>query len=120
MKGYTNEQEAIRQSFANYLGALINASMFSDDLQKENVIALLCEEITKYISDGSDTINLKIARPVFESCLWILKKYKQDMLLKAEEASLNIENSEPLKELNELINILNLYILNNIKGKGDE
>lgn len=120
MSGYTNEQQAIRQSFANYLGALINASAFENDLQKENVIALLCEELTKYVNDGTDTINIKVARPILEATLWILKKYKQDMIMQAKQASLNIENSEPLKELSELINKLDLYILNNIKGKGDE
>ena len=119
MSGYTNEQEAIRQSFANYLGALINASAFENNLQKENVIALLSEELTKYSCNEDNTVNIKAARPILEASLWILKKYKQDIILEAKQASLNIENSEPLKELNELINILNSYILK-IKGKGDE
>lgn len=120
MSGYTNEQEAIRQSFANYLGALISASAFDNNLlQKENVIALLSEELTKYACNEDNTVNIKASKPILEASLWILKKYKQDVVFEAKQASLNIENSEPLKELNELINKLNSYILK-IKGKGDE
>ena len=54
MSAYTNEQQAIRQSFANYLGALLSASAFEGDTQKENVIALLCEELCKYVCDNED------------------------------------------------------------------
>lgn len=112
MKNYTNEQEAIRQSFANYLGALIGASIFEGQTQKENVIALLSEELTKYTCNEDNTINISIAKPILKSSLWILNKYKEDMLIKANQASININNSEPFINLNELINKLDIYIKN--------
>lgn len=107
---YTNEQEAIRQSFANYLGALTSASIFEGQMQKENVIALLSEELTKYVCNEDNTIDIKSAKPILKSSLWILNKYKEDMVTKANQASIYIENSEPLIVLNELIDKLDLYI----------
>ena len=51
MSKYTQEQEAIRQAIANFLGALLMNSMFTESEAKENVIAIFCEELTKYVSD---------------------------------------------------------------------
>ena len=118
MSAYTNEQQAIRQSFANYLGALLSASAFEGDTQKENVIALLCEELCKYICDNEDNkVNMKCANPIFQACLYLLKRYKQDIIDDANKIELDIENSKPILELNELINILDNYILNIINQK---
>ena len=113
MSAYTNEQQAIRQSFANYLGALLSASAFEGDTQKENVIALLCEELCKYVCNNEDNkVNIKCANPIFQACLYLLKRYKQDIIDDANKIELDIENSKPILELNELINILDDYILN--------
>lgn len=122
MSGYTNRQEAIRQSFANYLGALISASAFEGELQKENVIALLCEELCKYTCDNVDNkVDINCANPIFQATLYLLKRYKQDMINDAKKIELNIEDSQPIIEINELINILDKYILNiSQKGKDDE
>lgn len=122
MSGYTSKQEAIRQSFANYLGALISASAFEGELQKENVIALLCEELCKYTCDNTDNkVDINCANPIFQATLYLLKRYKQDMINDAKEIELNIEDSQPIIEINEIINMLDQYILNiSTKGKDDE
>lgn len=122
MSGYTSKQEAIRQSFANYLGALISASAFEGELQKENVIALLCEELCKYACDNADNkVDINCANPIFQATLYLLKRYKQDMINDAKEIELNIEDSQPIIEINEIINMLDQYILNiSTKGKDDE
>lgn len=122
MSGYTSKQEAIRQSFANYLGALISASAFEGELQKENVIALLCEELCKYTCDNADNkVDINCANPIFQATLYLLKRYKQDMINDAKEIELNIEDSQPIIEINEIINMLDQYILNiSTKGKDDE
>ena len=113
MSGYTDKQEAIRQSFANYLGALISASAFEGELQKENVIALLCEELCKYTCDNEDNkVDINCANPIFQATLYLLKRYKQDMINDAKKIDLNIENSQPIIEINNVINVLDSYILN--------
>lgn len=109
MSGYTNEQEAIRQSFANYLGALTSASAFEGQIQKENVIALLCEELCKYVCD--DTLDIKSANPILNASLYILKRYLSEMINMANQANVNIYGSEPYIELDKLIKIYENYIL---------
>lgn len=108
--GYTNQQEAIRQSFANYLGALVGASIFEGQIQKENVIALLCEELCKYICDDN-TLDIKTAKPILDASLYILKKYLSEMISMANQANINIYDSKQYKELNDLIKTYEDYIL---------
>lgn len=93
------------------MGALLNASAFEGDLQKENVIALLSEELCKYVCDNSEhKVDIKIANPIFQSTLYLLKRYKQDMINDAKEIDLNIEQSQPIINITETINILDNYI----------
>ena len=54
---------------------------------------------------------------MFQACLYLLKRYKQDIINDANKIELDIENSKPILELNELINILDDYILNIINQK---
>ena len=77
MSKYTQEQEAIRQAIANFLGALLMNSMFTESEAKENVIAIFCEELTKYVSDGG--LDIQAAKPLLKSTLWVLEKRKEEL-----------------------------------------
>lgn len=115
MSNYTKEQEAIRQSFANFLGALMTNSMYENELAKENAIAVLCEELVKYIQNENNTIDVQLSKPILKSSLWTLQKRKEDMLKDLEK--INIEGidvinntSQYTKDIDFLINSLNDYI----------
>lgn len=114
MINYTNEQEAIRQSFANFLGALLNSSAYEKDEAKENVIALLCEELVKYVQE-EDAINLRASKPIFKSALWLFKKRKQELIMYLNDSDLyqNTDTtftSQYTKDIDSLIELLDVYI----------
>ena len=69
MQNYTKEQEAIRQAFANFVGSLLVNSMYDGEEARENVLAILCEELVKYTKDENETINTKTSRPILKSTL---------------------------------------------------
>ena len=109
---YTKEQEAIRQAFANFLGALISNSMFEKESAKENAIAILCEELIKYTQNEDDTINIKLSKPIFKSTLWTLQKRKEDLTKSLQETNIinTIEIHKYTKDIDKLIELLNEYI----------
>lgn len=123
MINYTNEQEAIRQSFANFLGALLSNSIYENDEAKENVIALLCEELVKYAQEGN-TINLNVSKPILKATLWILQKRKQEIIMYLNDSDLCSDlcqntdttfTSQYTKDIDNLIDLLDGYI-DKIKG----
>lgn len=123
MINYTNEQEAIRQTFANFLGALLSNSVYENEEAKENVIALLCEELVKYVQEGN-TINLNASKPIFKAALWILQKRKQELIMYLNDSDLCSDlyqntdttfTSQYTKDIDNLINLLDGYI-DKIKG----
>ena len=106
MAKYTQEQEAIRQAIANFLGALLMNSMFTKTEAKENVIAIFCEELVKYISD--DGLDIQAAKPLLKSTLWILQKRKEELNISFNE--LGLDNIPVNSDLDQLIELLNNYI----------
>ena len=111
MAKYTQEQEAIRQAIANFLGALLINSMFTESEAKENVIAIFCEELVKYVSD--DGLDIRAAKPLLKSTLWILEKRKEELNISFNE--LGLSNVPANSDLDQLIELLNNYI--NIKRR---
>lgn len=106
MAKYTQEQEAIRQAIANFLGALLINSMFKESEAKENVIAIFCEELVKYVSDGG--LDIQAAKPLLKSTLWILEKRREELNTSFNE--LGLSNIPANSDLDQLIELLNNYI----------
>lgn len=106
MSKYTQEQEAIRQAIANFLGALLTNSMFTESEAKENVIAIFCEELTKYVSDGG--LDIQAAKPLLKSTLWVLEKRKEELNTSYKE--LGLSDKPANSDLDQLIELLNNYI----------
>lgn len=106
MAKYTQEQEAIRQAIANFLGALLMNSMFKESEAKENVIAIFCEELVKYVSDGG--LDIQAAKPLLKSTLWILEKRREELNTSFNE--LGLSNIPVNSDLDQLIELLNNYI----------
>lgn len=106
MAKYTQEQEAIRQAIANFLGALLMNSMFTETEAKENVIAIFCEELTKYVSDGG--LDIQAAKPMLKSTLWILEKRREELNMSYKE--LGLSDNPVNSDLDQLIELLNNYI----------
>lgn len=106
MSKYTQEQEAIRQAIANFLGALLMNSMFTESEAKENVIAIFCEELTKYVSDGG--LDIQAAKPLLKSTLWVIEKRKEELNTSYKE--LGLSDKPANSDLDQLIELLNNYI----------
>lgn len=86
---YTKEQLAIRETFRNeltqFMGAFITNCAYTESAAKENVAAIICEELVKYIQNEKGELDLQASKPVFKSIIWILNKRKQDVLKEKEE-----------------------------------
>lgn len=105
---YTETQQAIRNSLWNFMGSLIDASMFEDNAKKkENVTALFSEELCKFVKTEDDKIDIQAAKPILKSALWILEARKlefNNLPIKTPA----IDNA--IKELDSLIASLTAYV----------
>ena len=119
MQNYTKEHEAIRQAFANFVGSLLVNSMYDGEEARENVLAILCEELVKYTKDENETINTKTSRPILKSTLWILQNRRNEMITYLKENNILMDNTLPdqyTKDIDNLIDMLDKYI-NKIGGE---
>lgn len=104
---YTDTQEAIRVSLWNFMGSLLDASMHEENKKKESVTALMSEELCKFCRDKDNKINMKAAKPVLKSAVWILEARKLEI------SSLPVKSEaidSTVKDLDDLIASLNNYI----------
>lgn len=94
---YTQEQETLRNAFWNFLGGLIASSPHQDqDKVKENVTALVLEEICKISKNEDETLNIQAAKPILKAAEWVVSKRIEEVNLIGFEAT---EDVTQLKEL---------------------
>lgn len=103
---YTETQQVIRNSLWNFMGSIMNASI-SEENKKENVTALISEELCKFCKTGEDTIDMKAAKPMLKAVVWILKARKLE-LYNLPITSEAIDNT--IKELETLETSLGAYV----------
>lgn len=107
---YTQLQQTIRNSLWNFMGSIMDASC-NEDVKKENVTALISEEMCKFcrIEDENkeSKIDMKTARPILEAAIWILSARKLE-LQNLSVTSKSIDYT--IKELDSIIKSLEMYV----------
>ena len=58
---YTETQDALRNSLWNFFGSILNASILEESRTKENVTALVSEELCKFCKNEDETSVDKVA-----------------------------------------------------------
>lgn len=70
---YTETQDALRNSLWNFFGSILNASILEESRTKENVTALVSEELCKFCKNEDETsIDMVAAKPILKAAIWIL------------------------------------------------
>lgn len=103
---YTDTQQAIRNSLWNFMGSIMDAA-YNEERKKENVTALVSEELCKFCKTEDDKVDMKASKPILKSAQWILKARLFE-LKKLPVASEAID--ETIKELDNLITLLDGYV----------
>lgn len=110
---YTDTQNTIRNTLWNFIGALYTNSAYDDNKKKkENVTALITEELCKFCKEDENKIDLNAAKPIFKSSIWLLKAKKTELLKDIDEHNIVTTDaiSSSIKELDMLIEALETYI----------
>lgn len=111
---YTETQEALRNSLWNFMGSILSASILEDKRKKENVTALMCEELCKFCKTEEETsVDIQAAKPILKAAVWVLEARKLEM--KKSRDNLDVDAlitpmDKTIEELSSLINTLNNYI----------
>lgn len=77
---YTETQEALRNSLWNFMGSMLTASVLEENRKKENVTALVSEELCKFCKNEDETsIDTNAAKPILKSAIWILEAKEKEL-----------------------------------------
>lgn len=104
---YTETQQSIRNSLWNFMGSIMNASMYENEKKKESVTALFSEELCKFCKADDEKVDMNTAKPILKSAIWILEARKIELY------NLPIKSDaidKTIKELETLIASLNAYV----------
>lgn len=71
---YSNDQTQIRAGMVNYIGALINSSPFEGRAAKQNVVAVMTEEILKLAKGEDQTVDLYVLKPMIKGMVFIINQ----------------------------------------------
>ena len=111
---YTETQEALRNSLWNFMGSILTASVLEEKRRKENVTALMCEELCKFCKKEDETsIDLQAAKPILKAAVWVFEGRKLEMQKAIEETNVSTMKTtlnKSIEEMDSLINTLNNYI----------
>lgn len=70
---YTDTQQALRNSLWNFMGSILTASALEEAQAKESVMALMSEEMCKFVKNENETsIDMVAAKPILKAAIWIL------------------------------------------------
>lgn len=111
---YTETQEALRNSLWNFMGSILSASMYEENKRKENVTALMCEEMCKFCKKEDEvTIDMQACKPILKAAIWVLEARKLEMQKSKDNLDVDALISpmdKAIDDLSNLINALQSYI----------
>lgn len=111
---YTETQEALRNSLWNFMGSILSASVYEEKKRKENVTALMCEELCKFCKKEDEvSIDMQASKPILKAAIWVLEARKLEMQKSRNELDVDAmitPMDKAIDELSNLINTLNQYI----------
>lgn len=107
---YTETQDALRNSLWIFFGSILNASILEESRTKENVTALVSEELCKFCKNEDETsVDMVAAKPILKAASWVL-----DAKLKELYKTLNIAPAVAYDTINK-----NIENVQNIKTQLD-
>lgn len=111
---YTETQDAIRNSLWNFMGSILTASILEKNKRKENVTALMCEELCKFCkTDDETSVDMQAAKPILKAAVWVLEARKLEMEKSRDHLDVDAmitPMDKAIEEFSNLINTLNNYI----------
>lgn len=111
---YTETQEALRNSLWNFMGSIMTASILEDKRKKENVTALVSEELCKFCKTEDETsVDIQAAKPILKAAIWVLEARKLEMEKSRDHLSVDAVMTPmdfAIKDLSDLASALNSYI----------
>lgn len=111
---YTETQEALRNSLWNFMGSILSASIYEEKKKKENVTALICEELCKFCKKEDEvSVDMQACKPILKAAVWVLEARKLEM--EKSKNALDVDAmitsmDRAINDLSDLINTLNKYI----------
>ena len=112
---YTETQEALRNSLWNFMGSILSASIIEDKRKKENVTALMCEELCKFCKTEDETsVDMQAVKPILKAAVWVLEARKLEMIKSRCDIDVDAmitPMEKAIDELSNLIDALNHYIV---------
>ena len=98
------EQQSIKQSLSNFVGALVETSDRSNEEARHEAVAALLEEVLHLSNDNGEQKNIYVLKPLFRAVTNILIERKKELikLQVSQEALDRIEQTiEYLKKIAE-------------------
>lgn len=113
---YSNKQIEIKAGLVNYIGAIMQASKYSDiNMIKHETVALLLEEVSTICkdSDKDNNFNLYACKPILRLTVNILNERKKVLKTLDNNSIISpIEVSNQIQAYNQAITIINNLIEN--------
>lgn len=106
---YSNDQTQIRAGMVNFIGSLLKTSNFDGKVGRQNVNAILVEEILKLSTEEDGTKELYSLRPLFKGCANTLVSLCSKL-----QNDTSKEAKEKLEEYKSLLIALDGFIKNNL------
>jgi hypothetical protein len=85
---YSNNQQAIRVALWNFMGALLNSSIYEGEQGKQTVVALVSEELSKLCKNEDESINMVVAKPILKNAEWVLEARSKEITKTVGELSM--------------------------------
>ena len=102
---YTDTQQAIRNSLWNFMGSLLTASSLEGVHAKESVIALMSEEMCKFVKqEDNESIDMVAAKPLLKATSWILDAKLKELYKTLDEAP-KVAHEAIINNINNINNI---------------
>ena len=75
----TEDQKVIKQSLANFVGALIESSKYNDQDARHEAVALILEEALRLSQNDDGSYNLFVLKPFYRAMIRVLEDRKTQL-----------------------------------------
>lgn len=109
---YSEMQQQLRMSLAQFFGAILTNSHYEDsEYKKQSLVALAIEELLKVCKTEENQIDMIAAKPILKGTHYLLEQRKNDIISNLKETSLSDKDiNKAVEDLHSVILNLNQYI----------
>lgn len=95
---YTQEQEQLRLSLVQFLGAILSNSNFAEpEMRRQSLTALVTEELVKVCKSG-ENVDMVAAKPILRATQHIIHTREQEIRSELEKSNIDNEQIEDAVE----------------------